>query len=168
MKTSINKITVPAFLAAVIFIVTWTCRIPIPVAGGAYVNLGDAAIYVSAFVFGGPVAAAAAAIGSALADLLAGAAVYIPATFVIKCVMGLVCGAISGAGSFRSFALSCIICGAIMTAGYAVFELAFFGATYALASVPYNLVQWLGCAVISSALHPAAVKLKPLSARMRG
>jgi uncharacterized membrane protein len=45
-------------------------------------------IYISAFLLG-PVAAAAAAIGSALADMAGGYAVYIPATLIIKALWGL-------------------------------------------------------------------------------
>lgn len=159
MKYDIRKITVSAVTAAVIFAVTWTIRIPVPGTSGGYVNMGDSVIYLAAYLLGGPLAAAAAAVGSALADTAAGATVYIPATFVIKGLMGLFCGYFSVGKSFSRFALSCALGGAIMTLGYALYEAAVFGMSYAAASLPFNMVQWVGGGAIAVVLFPAAKRL---------
>lgn len=149
-----KKITYSAIAAAVVFVVTWMIRVPVPATSGGYVNVGDVVIFSVAYLLGGPIAAAAAAVGSALADLAAGAAVYAPATFVIKGLMGLVCGFLTVRKTFRAFALSCVAGGAIMAAGYGVYECAVFGLAYALAALPFNLIQWGGSAIIAVALYP--------------
>ena len=82
MKTNVQKMTTSAATAALIFAITYLVRIPVPGTVGGYINLGDTAIYMAAFLFGGPMAGAAAAIGSALADTAAGAAYYILPTFL--------------------------------------------------------------------------------------
>ncbi len=158
MSKKIRIITFSAVSAAIIFIGTWVFKIPIPGTSG-YINLGDSMIYISAFLLG-PVAAAAAAIGSALADLAGGYAVYIPATLIIKGLMGLIFALLSRKRAFAPYAVACVTGGAVMTAGYAVFEIFVFGFAYALTSVPYNLAQWGGNVVIAILLYPLAVRVQ--------
>jgi uncharacterized membrane protein len=147
-------------MAALIFVVTWLIRVPAPGIHGAYLNFGDAVIYMCAYFLGGPPAALAAAIGSGLADLSAGAVVYILPTAVIKGVMGLVAGRINKGRGFAFYALSGLVGGAIMTAGYALFEYAMFGAAYAIAGmIPFNLIQWFGGWAASLILYPAAKRI---------
>jgi len=85
--TLIRRVTFAGLFAALILIAT---QFKIPT-GIGYVNLGDGFILVASFLLG-PAAFFPAAIGSGLADLLAGYPIYIPATFVIKGLMGLVAG----------------------------------------------------------------------------
>ncbi|NLM83657.1 MAG: ECF transporter S component [Clostridiales bacterium] len=162
MNKTTLKITYAAVLAALVFVVTFLTRIPVPGLSSAYINLGDTVIFISAYLLGGPVAAAVAAIGSALADLAAGAAVYIPATFVIKGLMGLGAGSIMRVRNLAFYALAAIVGGAIMTGGYFVFEAIFFDLAYALTALPLNLVQWGGSVVIALALQPAISRVYPL------
>lgn len=159
MNLNTRKLTLSAVMAAVIFVVTWTIRLPVPGTSGGYVNMGDAVIYLCAWLLGGPWAAAAAAVGSALADTAAGATVYIPATFVIKGLMGLICGLFAAQRQFSRFAVSCVFGGAIMTVGYALYEIAVFGMAYAAASLPFNFVQWVGSGVIAVVLFPVVTRL---------
>jgi uncharacterized membrane protein len=159
MNKNLRTITVSAITAAVIFLVTWTIRIPVPATAGGYVNFGDVVIYISAFMLGGPTAAIAAAVGSALADTAAGAVIYIPATFVIKGLMGLICGYISSSKKFSMYAVSAIVGGAVMTAGYGLYELAVFGAEYAASSLPFNMIQWAGSAAAAIVLFPVIKRL---------
>jgi len=84
----ILRITFAGVFSALILIATQLFKIP---TGIGYANLGDGFILVCAYLLG-PAAFFPAAIGSALADLLAGYPIYIPATFVIKGLMGLVAG----------------------------------------------------------------------------
>ena len=161
MENRLKKTTTAALMAAVIFVVTFTGSvIPIPRRGsGAYVNLGDTVIYIAAYILGGPAAGIAAAIGSALSDTAAGSVVYILPTFIIKGLMGLVCGQIMKKRSFAAYAIACAVGGAIMTAGYGLFETGFFGRSYAAASLPLNVVQWVAGAAVGIALYPAAKRL---------
>jgi uncharacterized membrane protein len=164
MRDNVRRIVYGAALAALVFAVTWSVRIPIPATNGGYVNFGDVAIYMSSYVFCGPLAVLGAAIGSALADLLAGATVYIVPTFVIKGLMAAAAVRIIKKGGKKAagYILACAAGGAVMTAGYALFELAFFGPAYAAASLLPNALQWLGGAAIASALYPAAKRLAPI------
>ena len=86
-RNNIKKIAYAGVLAALVFAGT---ELHIPTAIG-HINLGDLVILVSAYVLG-PFAFIPAAIGSTLADLLAGYPQYAGATFIIKGVMGLVAG----------------------------------------------------------------------------
>jgi len=149
-----------ALQAAVIFAVTFFARIPVPALSGAYVNLGDSAIYVCAYIFGGLPTVLAAGVGSALADLLAGSAVYIPATIIIKTLMGIIAVGIIKRAGFSRFLIAGVICGAVLTAGYFLYESFLFGGNYAYVSLPFNLIQWGGTVAVSAVVYPLTSKLK--------
>ncbi len=76
------------FLVA-IYAATVAVQVYQPATGG-YFNLGEAAIYAAALTTTPGVAAAAAGIGSALADLTTGYAIFAPGTLVIKACEGYV------------------------------------------------------------------------------
>ena len=160
MKSNVAKLTAAALTAAVIFIVTWGVRVPIPGSSGGYINIGDVVIYLSSLLLGPVMGAAAAAVGSIFADLAGGAVIYAPATFVIKGLIWLVCYRVHKGGGIARFSVACFAGGLVMTAGYALYELFVFGAAYAIAGVPFNLIQWIGATVIASALFPAAKRLR--------
>ncbi|MBD5559993.1 MAG: hypothetical protein HDQ87_06500 [Clostridia bacterium] len=160
MQTNqLRKLTTEAVMAAVIFVVTWLVRVPVPVSGGAYLNLGDAAVFVCVFAAGGPAAAAAAAAGSGLADLAAGAPLYVLPTLLIKAAMAVAASGPMRRRSFWGYLTGCIAGGAVMTAGYGLFEWLLFDAAYALASLPFNLLQWAGSVLAAGALYEAARRL---------
>ena len=72
-----------ALCAALIAIFTAFIKIPTGINEG-YVHLGDSLIYLSASLLPMPNALIAAAIGGALADILAGVSVWAPFTAIIK------------------------------------------------------------------------------------
>ncbi|MEI8200086.1 MAG: ECF transporter S component [Eubacteriales bacterium] len=137
----ILRITFAGVFSALILIATQLFKIP---TGIGYANLGDGFILVCAYLLG-PAAFFPAAIGSALADLLAGYPVYIPATFVIKGLMGLVAGfllkndKVTVSRKILAFTLAELI----MVAGYFGYEsLPFmYGPAAAAGSVIPNLGQ---------------------------
>ena len=142
-RRHLRKITFAGILAAFIFVGT---EIHVPTAIG-HVNLGDVVILVSAYILG-PIAAIPAAVGSALADLLAGYPQYIAPTFIIKGLMGLVAGLIlrrkpDHKVPFLKRLLAALIAEAIMIGGYFAFEsLPFmYGVTAAIGSLIPNLIQ---------------------------
>ena len=63
-----------------------TMVIQVPSPTGGYMNLGDAVVILGAWLLGPAYGAAAGGVGPAMADLLSGYAVYVPATLVIKAV----------------------------------------------------------------------------------
>ena len=160
MRSNVIKLTTVSLTAAIIFIVTWSLRIPVPGSSGGYINIGDVVIYISSLLLGPIMGAVAASVGSAFADLAGGAVMYVPATFVIKGVMALVCYRVHAGGGQVRFSISCLAGGLVMTAGYALYEFFVFGTAYALASIPFNLIQWVGASIIASALFPAAKRLR--------
>lgn len=143
-----------ALMAAIIFVVTYIVRIPLPFASGGYLNIGDVPVYLGAYLLGGPAGAIAALIGSALSDLASGYVFYMLPTAVIKGVMGLVCGVLLVRGdSLRRFIFTSVLGGAIMVAGYAGFELFFFNINQAIAGLPFNAVQWAAGVIVASLLY---------------
>lgn len=159
MIITVRKLTFAALAAALIFVVTRIVVIPIT-ASGAYVNFGDVSIYFIAYLLGGPVTAIAAAIGSALTDLSLGYAIYAPATFLIKGLMGLTAGFMLRQKKFWVYVMACFIGGAIMTAGYALYESFIFGTVMALANIPANLIQWGGSLIAAVILFPVAKRIQ--------
>ena len=163
INPKVRQLTAAALMAAVVFVVTYVIRIPMPVASGGYANIGDAAVYIAAALLGGPAGMAAAAIGSGLADILAGAGLYIPATVVIKGMMGLICGKLMEREGFARFLLAAAIGGALMVGGYAAYEaIVIFKGNPALAliNVPANMIQWVCGVAVASVFYPALPRIK--------
>lgn len=116
-------------------------QLKIPTAIG-YANLGDGLILAASY-FLGPFAFFPAAIGSALADLIAGYPVYIPATFVIKGLMGLTAGYLlrKDGISFVRRLLAAVLSEMLMVGGYFLFETLLYGIVAASGSLIANAVQ---------------------------
>lgn len=150
-------------MAALIFVITWVVHIPVPGVSGAYINIGDSIIYCASFLLGGFYGAAAAGIGSFFADLMLGSTQYMFGTLIIKGLMGFICAVIITKPVFSKFLIACILAGAIMAAGYGIYELLFFGAGTAVASLPYNLIQWAGGVLIALPLYKAVKSIKQFS-----
>lgn len=159
-QDKLRKLTSAAAMAALVFVVTWAVRVPVPVSSGAYLNLGDAAIFLCTWIAGGPVAAAAAACGSALADLAAGAAVYMLPTALIKAAMALGAALLMRRRTFGWFVAGCVCGGAVMVGGYYLFETLYFGPGAALGSVPFNLIQWGGSVIAAAALYDVVRRVR--------
>ena len=149
-----------ALMAAVIFVVTYIVRIPMPIASGGYINIGDTAVYVAASLLGGPAGMISAAIGSALADLTAGYVIYILPTVVVKGLMGYVCGKLMERAGLARFFIASVTGGAIMVAGYAAFEIVLFNVNQALAALPFNGVQWICGVAVAIAFYPAVTRIR--------
>jgi len=139
-RKTIYKIAISGIFAALILLAT---QLKVPTAIG-YANLGDGVILVASFLLG-PVAFFPAAIGSALADLVAGYPLYIPATFVIKGLMGLTAGFLMNSEKVTLVQkiVACTVAEAIMVLGYFGYEsLPFmYGPAAAAGSVLANLGQ---------------------------
>ena len=143
----IKKMVLAALFAALCTVMTMVIQVPSPMQG--YVNLGDCAVLLAAWVLGPVYGGAAAGIGSMLADLLSGYAHYAPGTFAIKLVM-----AVAAALIFRALrerrsaplalaqAASGVVAEIIMVAGYFGYASLWLGkGLAAAASIPGNVVQ---------------------------
>ena len=143
----IHKLVLAALFAALCTIMTMVIQVPSPVQG--YVNLGDCAVLLAAWVLGPLYGGAAAGVGSMLADLLTGYAHYAPGTFVIKLLMaaaaGLLFRALRREGRVRLLPAQLVsgaLAEALMAAGYFGYACLWLGkGLAAAASVPGNIVQ---------------------------
>ena len=153
-----GKLVRTAMFAALTCIATFIIKIPTPGTGG-YIHPGDALVILSGIFLGPLYGAAAAGIGSAMADLLGGYFFYAPITLLIKGIVALVCGQIFKVTNARA---KCILCGlfgmSFVTFGYLLFELLIYGHG-AIASVPANLIQGLSGLVISNLLYGPLKKI---------
>ena len=92
--TKLLRLVMTGVLMALACVATMVIQIPSPTHG--YMNLGDCVVLLSGCLLGPVYGAVAGGVGSALADLLSGYAVYVPGTLVIKAVMAALAG---GAGN---------------------------------------------------------------------
>ena len=147
-KKTLRLIAFCGITAAFVFLGT---QLRIPTAIG-YINLGDAVILIASYVIG-PAAFFPAAIGSAIADLIAGYPIYVIPTFVIKGLMGLVAGFIMKHPEHRPHIAKRIMAGVlaelIMVSGYFAAEVFIYDFAAAAASVPFNLIQAAAALIIS-------------------
>lgn len=141
-------------LAALSCAATMVLRVPAPT--GGYLNLGDAVVVLGAYLLGPAWGALAGGIGTALADLLAGYAAYVPGTLVIKALMGVLAALGYRWARERSgiwTAVCAVAAEAVMVAGYVLYD-AFLARSLAvgITGVPGNLVQGAFGAVASTLL----------------
>lgn len=147
--SKIRKLVLAALMAALCTIMTMVIQVPSPMQG--YVNLGDCAVLMSAWVLGPLYGGAAAGIGSALADLLSSYAHYVPGTFAIKLVMAVAAALIFRAATKKGLSASSVLLGqiaggvvaeVIMVLGYFAYASLWLGkGLAAAASIPGNIVQ---------------------------
>lgn len=139
MRGKSKKLVLAALFAALNCMMTLIIQVPAP---AGYVNLGDCAGLLGAWVLGPVWGGFAAALGSTLADLF-GWAFYAPATFVIKFLMAVLAAYILRAvKGYKGMLLGALIAELVMAAGYFLYESLFLklGAG-AVASIPFNLTQ---------------------------
>jgi len=144
MKKNIKNLVFAALIAAVTCVATLVIHIPSPLNG--YINLGDCFVLLSGWILGPVYGFLAAGIGSALADLFLGYAVYAPATFVIKGLVALAAYLLIkafGKIKYKSVAyiLSGIIAELVMIGGYYVFEGFMYGFVESAVNILPNGIQ---------------------------
>lgn len=135
----IKKLALGGVMAALVFVMTYLPKIPVPVTGG-YVHLGDGMILLASMLLG-PVGVAAAAVGSALSDLVGGYMTYIIPTFIIKGAVALVAWKLYKPGNWLQTTIAFIVAEAVMVAGYFAFEAVLYGVPAALGAVGPNVIQ---------------------------
>lgn len=128
-------------------------------------------VLLAAFCMGPWYGGAAAALGSALADLLAGYALYAPATALIKFAVPMV-----AIWSYRALkrvfsksvtdvlcrTIACILGECVMVLGYFLYETVLYDAAGAWISVPGNALQGLCCALGAVLVTQTLRIIKPL------
>lgn len=148
------------FAAAITVMTAYVLHIPIPT--GGYIHLGDALIYLAACLLPLPYAAAAAAIGAGLADLLT-APMWVLPTLVIKALIVLFFTSGHTGILCRRNVTAVVLAGLFSPAAYALAGCAMAGTLAAF--VPQflgTLVQGIGSGALFLVIAPAldGVKLK--------
>ncbi len=171
-NNSAYELVITSLMICLVLLGTVLFRIPVPMTQG-YVHLGDAMIYIGVILLGKKQGAVAAALGSALGDILGGYAFWAPWTICIKFAMAFIAGSLiegttsgahyhqhSGSPVFR-LASAMAAGGIVMCAGYLLAERIMYG-SWGLAALglPWNTGQFVtGTAV--------AIAAKPLCDRLR-
>lgn len=154
-----NKLVMTALMMCMIIVLTMFVKVPIPLTQG-YVHLGDAMIFISVMLLGWKYGAAATAVGSAMADIFCGVAMWAPWTLVIKFIMAMIMGLILDRGSEHISVIRQIIAmaagGVFMVAGYFAAEGIMYGNWAAAAlGIPWNIGQFVVGMIIAVALSAA-------------
>ena len=162
---NLRYIAVSSLLAALIFI-TALFHLPLFSSQG-YIHLGDSIIYIAASLLPFPYAAAAAAVGGALSDMLSGYFIWIPFTAVIKIINVIPFALIKKHNrsrkriNFLNIA-ACVISGIITCVMYFLSSRIIYGSfAAAIADLPGDAVQAAASAVVYLLICsvPAAKKL---------
>ncbi len=162
-RKQIRKLAYGGLLIAFVLVATMFLQIPNGL--GGYINLGDGVIFASALLLG-PFAGVIGATGAGLADFILGYGVYIPATIVIKGLMGLLAGLGLLWGRKNSYtykAFLFLLCEIIMVAGYFAFESFFFGFGVSLPSLMPNVIQGIAGLAVGLALSPLMERIAKAS-----
>ena len=94
-KFTVQKISIIGIMAAMSFVAYEFFRIPNVFGTGSSFHLGNTFTALTAMLLDGVSGGLAGAIGLALADVVAGDPGYAITTFILKFIIGLVCGAVS-------------------------------------------------------------------------
>ena len=162
-----KRIVQAALLAALTTVATMVIRIPTPTLG--YIHLGDGMVLLCGILLGPGVGAAAAGIGSMLADLFSGYMAWVPGTLAIKAATAFVGGLLYHRVARRAAhtpvrtVLAGIPAEILMVFGYFVYEIGLSvvsgsgfaaAATASAAGIPFNLVQGAAGVILSAVLLP--------------
>lgn len=146
MNSNTKKTVLAALMAAITAIVGRIVVIPLP--GNGFLNISDAVVCLCGVVLGPVWGGIAAGLGGLLTDLLAGFAVYAPASFAIKFLMGVICSVAASKTASKSSKkqfvfglLFGILSEIIMVGGYFLFELVLYGFQAAVVDITGNAVQ---------------------------
>ncbi|WP_206460273.1 ECF transporter S component [Anaerovorax sp. IOR16] len=91
VDNKVNKMILTGLMMALVTVATMIIQVPIPFTNG-YIHLGDSMIFLSVLILGWRYGAIAAAVGSALGDLIPGYIHWVPWTFCIKGLMAVFMG----------------------------------------------------------------------------
>lgn len=163
MNTRAKKIVMCALMAALACVATMVIKIPSPLNG--YINLGDCIVLTAGWMLPPAYGFLAAGLGSALADILSGYVIYVPATFAIKGLMAIIAYYVfklfrNRVGNIPSRIVSAAAAEIIMALGYYVFEGFIYGFSASLVNMPANAVQGVAGLVIGVVLMKVFEKSK--------
>lgn len=140
------RIALLAVMTALVTVFTIIPKIYTPVVEG-YISLCDVVICFAAYLFGPWVGAIAGGVGTALADLLSGFALWAPFSLLIHGLQALAIGLIARKKkdemmpSLVRMILGGLVGIIIMVGGYYLAAALLYGFVPALTEIPFNLIQ---------------------------
>jgi uncharacterized membrane protein len=156
-----KKLAFTALFAALCCVATVMIVIPLP---NGFFNVGDVFVLLAGWFLGPLYGGVAAAVGSALADIVSGYAIYAPATAIIKGLCAVIAFALyklykllvkKASLDFLPRVLSALVAEGVMVLGYFLFECALYGVAGAALAVYGNLLQGVCCLGIAVAIGSA-------------
>ena len=160
-NVSVKQLTLAGVLAALVFVLTYLPKVPVPVTGG-YIHLGDGAIFLAVLLLG-PLGVPAAAVGSGLSDLIGGYMVYVIPTVIIKGLVALIAWKLYRKGSWASAVIAFVVAEAVMVLGYFAFEAVMYGVAAAAAAILPNVIQGVGGVVLGLVCVALAPRLEAVT-----
>ena len=153
-NNNLKLLTKYAVLIALTTVMTMVIQIP-TVGTEGYLNLGDMVVFLAALMLGKKGGFIVGGFGSAMADLILGYTHYVPITFVVKGLEGLIAASLleTKIGKDKPI-VATSIAGIFMAFGYFVPEVFMYGKA-AVASIPGNIMQGLVGAITSVVLYTA-------------
>lgn len=160
----IQQISKGALMMALIFVCTYTIKIPNPATGG-YTHMGDCMAFLAVLVLGKKEGALAAGLGAALSDLLTGAALWVLPTFFIKFLMGWIMGAVVEKNAFgqHSWFVGALFGGIWQSIAYTLVKIPMISLVVAVGSIPRICLQTVIGLIIYALLASVLSKSKVLS-----
>lgn len=138
---NVKSICFTAIMAALIFVFTYTFKIPL---GTGYTHLGDSIIFLSIVLLGSKRSSLAAGVGAALGDLIGGYAQWIAPTFFIKLIMVLICGLFAERiikNHLIGYLVGAVLGGLFQIGAYTVVKVVLYDKAYALTTLPELIIQ---------------------------
>lgn len=161
-KKSVLNIAYTAVFAAIIMLCTALIKFSTGL-GEGYIHMGDSIIYLCACVLPFPYCLIAAALGGALADVLAGFAVWSVPTAIIKTLIALPFALVAKKNPNKILnkqtAFMPVGSGIITIAGYFVAECILYSVASATLSILGNVIQATGSAIIFYIMAAALDKM---------
>jgi uncharacterized membrane protein len=139
---TVRMIALVVVMAAATCALTLVVQFPVPATGG-YIHLGDVAANFAALAFGPWLGFVIAGGGMAIADLIAGYAIYAPGTLVIHGLQAVVVALIGRQRKIWLMFVGSVAGGAVVVAGYWFYQAVILGmgAVAAAKEVPFNVIQ---------------------------
>ncbi len=168
-KEIVNKIIKYLLWTIAIYVATLS-GFAFKLAGGNYIHIGDAAVYLSALVLPVPAAIVVSVIGCALADVTLSSINYIVATVIVKTLIVLAAKMLLKLSDkvLIQDVLVCL-CGVITVAGYYIADVVMLliqkngfiaSIVGAMEFLKLNIIQALVCAVVYIVISGFARKTK--------
>ena len=152
-QSFIKRLVYTAAFAALCCIAMWLLVIPLPY---GYFNVGDVFVLLAGWCLGPLFGGLAAGLGSALADVFSGYALYAPATLVIKALMSVLAYYVyrlmkkcvgKPSLDFLPRVVAAIAAEVVMVLGYFAFDAILYGLAGGAAGLFGNTMQGTICAV---------------------